>query len=66
MTDSDLDTSYTALCHALGEVGESQAPVLLAMLSLSLLARQPDAASALSLINQARSRCLKEPLHGPA
>jgi hypothetical protein len=62
MTDTDLDTSYTALCKALGDVGEPQAPLMLAMLSLSLLARLPDAAAALPLIEQARARCLQEPL----
>lgn len=62
MTDADLDTSYTALCKALGEVGEPQAPLLLAMLSLALLARLPDAATALPLIEQARSRCQQAPL----
>jgi hypothetical protein len=64
MTDTDLDTSYTALCTALGDVGEAQAPLLLSMLSLALLARLPDAQAALPLIEQARARCLKEPLHG--
>lgn len=64
MTDTDLDTSYTALCRALGEVGEAQAPLLLAMLSLSLLSRLDSAATALPLIEQARERCLSEPLHG--
>jgi hypothetical protein len=64
MTDTDLDTSYTALCRALGEVGEGQAPLLLSMLSLALLARLPDAQAALALIEQARERCLREPLHG--
>lgn len=63
MTDADLDTSYSALCRALGDVGETQAPLLLSMLSLALLARLPDAASALPLIDQVRARCLKEPLH---
>jgi hypothetical protein len=62
MTDTDLDTSYTALCKALGDVGEPQAPLMLAMLSLSLLARLPDASAALPLIEQARARCLQEPL----
>lgn len=65
MTDTDLDTSYTALCRALGDVGETQAPLLLSMLSLALLARLPDAPTALSHIEQARQRCLREPLHEP-
>jgi hypothetical protein len=63
MTDADLDTTYTALCRALGTVGEQQAPLLLAMLSLSLLGRLEGAAQALPLIEQARERCLREPLH---
>ncbi len=63
MTDNDLDTSYTALCRALGDVGQAQAPLLLSMLSLALLARLPDAATALPLIEKARARCLEEPVH---
>ncbi len=63
MTDTDLDTSYTALCRALGDVGETQAPLLLSMLSLALLARLPDAPTALAHIEHARQRCLQEPLH---
>lgn len=63
MTDTDLDASYTALCRALGDVGEAQAPLLLSMLSLALLARLPDAPTALSHIEHARLRCLQEPLH---
>lgn len=63
MTDIDLDATYTALCRALGDVGEAQAPLLLSMLSLALLGRLPDAATALPLIEQARTRCLEEPLH---
>lgn len=65
MTDTDLDTSYTALCRALGEVGEPQAPLMLAMLSLALMARLPDAASAVALIEQARARCRQDPLATP-
>lgn len=64
MTDADLDTTYTALCRAMGEVGEAQSPLLLAMLGLSLLSRLEGAAQALPLIEQARERCLREPLHG--
>jgi len=64
MTDADLDTTYTALCRAMGEVGEAQSPLLLAMLSLSLLSRLDSTAQALPLIEQARERCLREPLHG--
>lgn len=64
MTDTDLDTCYTALCRALGDVGQEQAPLLLAMLSLSLMSRLDGAEAALPLIQRARERCLSEPLHG--
>ena len=53
MTDADLDEAYTALAQALSRTGESQARLLLATLSLALLARQPDAHSVLPLIAQA-------------
>ena len=49
----DLDTTYTALAEALGRVGEEKSALLLATLSLSLLAREPDAARALALIEEA-------------
>lgn len=64
MTDTDLDTCYTALCRAIADVGQEQAPLLLAMLSLSLLSRLDGADAALPLIHRARDRCLSEPLHG--
>ncbi len=53
MTEQDLDTSYTSLCEALTRVGEQRAPLFLAMLSLSLIARQSDAGDVLALIAQA-------------
>lgn len=53
MTEQDLDTSYTSLCEAITRVGEQRAPLFLAMLSLSLIARQPDAGDVLALIAQA-------------
>ena len=53
MTEHDLDTSYTSLCEAITRVGEQRAPLFLAMLSLSLIARQPNANEVLSLIAQA-------------
>ncbi|RYZ00893.1 MAG: hypothetical protein EOO24_15990 [Comamonadaceae bacterium] len=64
MTDTDLDRSYTALCHALSDVGEGQAQLLLSMVCLGLMARSPDAAGVLPLIARARERCLEEPRHG--
>jgi hypothetical protein len=53
MTEQDLDTSYTSLCEAITRVGEQRAPLFLAMLSLSLIARQADAGDVLALIAQA-------------
>ena len=53
MTPDDLDLSYAALSEALGRVGAEKAPLLLATLSLELLARQPDAHTVLPLIAQA-------------
>ncbi|MDP1566901.1 MAG: hypothetical protein Q8M91_06270 [Polaromonas sp.] len=57
MTDADLDRSYTALCEALAAVGEAQAPLLLAMLSLSLLSRFERADEVLPLIANAQDQC---------
>jgi hypothetical protein len=53
MTEQDLDTSYTLLCEAITRVGEQRAPLFLAMLSLSLIARQANASDVLALIAQA-------------
>lgn len=53
MTDTDLDTAYTALSQALARVGDDKASLFLATLSLALLARQPDANAVLPLIEQA-------------
>jgi hypothetical protein len=55
MTDQDLDKSYTALCNALNDVGESHAQPFLAMLSLSLMARADNADEILALIENART-----------
>lgn len=55
MTDHELDTAYTALAHALTRVGEARAPLFLSILCLSLISRQPDAATALQLIEQAEA-----------
>lgn len=57
MNASDLDTSYTALCEALGRAGPDKATLLLATLSLALMARQNDAAGVLPLIEQAEQLC---------
>ena len=53
MTPDDLDRSYTALSEALGRVGPERAPLLLATLSLALLAREPHAEPVIELIAQA-------------
>jgi hypothetical protein len=57
MTDADLDRSYTALCEALAAVGEAQAPLLLSMLSLSLMSRFERADQVLPLIANAQKQC---------
>jgi hypothetical protein len=57
MTDSELDTSYTALCRALAEVGPTQAPLFLSMVCLSLMSRCEAATDVLPLIENARARC---------
>ncbi|CAM5796708.1 hypothetical protein [Rhizobacter fulvus] len=53
MTGDDLDRGYTALSEALGRVGEDRSALLLATLSLALLAREDDVQTVLDLIAQA-------------
>lgn len=53
MTDADLDQSYSAVCEALAQVGEARAPMLLAMLCLSLMSRFERADQVLPLIANA-------------
>ena len=53
MTGDDLDRHYTALSEALGRVGEDKSALLLATLSLALLARETELGAALELIAQA-------------
>ncbi|MGV2866077.1 hypothetical protein [Achromobacter sp. AGC39] len=60
MNNDDLDHVYTGMAQALTRVGESQAPLFLSILGLSLLSRQPDAATALALLAQAESACLEQ------
>src|SRR3546814_17780288 len=57
VTEQDLDTSYTALAEAIARVGQERAPLFLAMLALSLIARQPDTEQTLNLITQAEQNC---------
>jgi hypothetical protein len=53
MNAEELDRTYTALSEALGRVGADKASLMLATLSLALLARQDDAQTVLPLIEQA-------------
>jgi hypothetical protein len=67
MTDTDLDSSYSALCEALAQVGEGKAPLFLAMLCLSLMSRAGQASDVLPLIANAQAQCADdaaEPAHG--
>lgn len=64
MTDTDLDQSYSAVCEALSRVGETQAPLFLAMLNLSLMSRFERADQVLPLIQQALARCDAEATDG--
>jgi hypothetical protein len=56
MNDADLDRAYTALAHALADVGPERSELLLAMLSLALLARADDADAVLPLIARVLER----------
>lgn len=60
MTDAELDRSYTALCHALGEVGQERSELLLAMVALALIARADGAEDIVALVARSRDRCLQE------
>ncbi|MGE6920036.1 hypothetical protein [Achromobacter kerstersii] len=60
MNPDELDQVYTSMAQALTRVGESQAPLFLSILGLSLLSRQADAGTALALLAQAESACLGE------
>ena len=53
MNAEELDRTYTALSEALGRVGADKASLMLATLSLALLARQDDVQTVLPLIEQA-------------
>ncbi len=53
MKANELDTAYTALAEAIGRVGESNAQLMLATLSLSLIAKLDNVDAALALIKQA-------------
>ena len=53
MANDPLDLCYTALSEALGRVAPEQAALMLATLSLALIAREPDPHPVLDLIAQA-------------
>ena len=55
MNSTELDTTYTALAEAIGRVGEANASLMLATLSLSLIAKLDSADEALALIKQAEN-----------
>ncbi len=61
MNSTELDTAYTALAEAIGRVGEGNAQLMLATLSLSLIAKMDNAASALALIKQAEELTMEKP-----
>ena len=58
MPEAAHDQPYPALAAALARVGAARAPLLLAMVCLSLISRQPAAAEVLALIEQAETRCV--------
>ncbi len=53
MSSDELDEVYTQLCTTLGAHGQSQAPLILARLSLLLITRLDDAAAARQCIEAA-------------
>ena len=54
MSEAELDRSYTALCHALGQVGPERSELLLAMVALGLMAQAQDAREVDRLVERAR------------
>ena len=58
MNPEDLDTSYTALCKALGDVGQDRTALFLAMISLSLMSRSNTPEAVLQMIAEVRLQCL--------
>ncbi|MES1980600.1 MAG: hypothetical protein V4451_21370 [Pseudomonadota bacterium] len=53
MTTAELDETYTVLAETTNRVGEANASVFLAMLTLSLLSRHGDVSEARELIRTA-------------
>ena len=60
MSESDLDRAYTALCQALGDVGQERSELLLAMVALGLMARSDQPEEVLALVARSRESCLRE------
>ena len=60
MNPEELDTSYTALCKALGEVGQQNSALFLAMVSLSFMSQSDAPNAVLQMIAEARLQCLEE------
>jgi hypothetical protein len=57
MSEQELDQSYTALCEAMARVGERRTPLLLSIVCLALMSRQPSAGEVLAVIEQAEASC---------
>jgi hypothetical protein len=53
MNERELDAAYTLLARTLSDLGEAQAPLLLARLAVLALARSSDLASAERLVHDA-------------
>jgi hypothetical protein len=59
MTDADLDVVYTMLCRTMTELGEANATLFLARLSMLAIARLNDAAAAKDLIEAAAAAAVE-------
>lgn len=53
MTEADLDTVYTTLCHTMTQAGEANGPLFLARFALLAMDRIGDREGVLRLIDQA-------------
>lgn len=53
MTEADLDTVYTTLCHTMTQAGEANGPLFLARFALLAIERIGDRDCALRLIGEA-------------
>jgi len=53
MTDTELDTFYSSLCSTMSQLGEAQAPLFLARLSLLAVSELADSQQAMHLIDAA-------------